>query len=156
LIVGSMYYYFATSSMSDPWSIVSMISYWGLCMMAALYAVFGYKKKAALYFKLFCWTFVLHDLIAVVLLVRIMDTLGIIMLAMSFFIIAVIAVTLNLGKRNSYILAIANILLFVVMLVRNIIGGFPFSAPLSAILASVILLVMVFAKYRDKDARGTE
>lgn len=126
-------------------------------MFAALYFMLGYKKNSAIYYKMFVWSYAV-GMGVLVLLMEGKPLVFIISSLINYGILFVLAVGKDLGKVRSYILCILGLLLetLSVILFIRIFGTQYISCMSSKVLLSILLLVMIYAKYADKDSRGTK
>ena len=123
---------------------------------ALLYCATGYKKSSAGYFNLFIYLYT-----AVVFATSLFIRTGPIFLSVfsiiSFGILCVLAIAKDVGKKKSFVLCGLNMFLAIIRIIAYFIttGQFP-GGMFGNLLLAGILGLMVYAKYADKTARGTE
>ena len=123
-----------------------------LASIAALvYCLAGYKKEASIFFKTFVYLFVFYAFVTTFMGASQLFTV------IEFGLLCALALSFNLGKTRSYIYTG---LLIICSIVKNIIlavdmGLSSANASVSEFLLVIILGIMVYAKYQDKAARGT-
>ena len=157
-----------TSEGTDTFLRVSGIFGCVALVAAFYYIVMGYSKDQAWAFKYFvgCSTFsVLFDLIGISSYEN--CTLPIAMIAVGFGLMIVIALGKDLGKRNSLLIGILMMVVFVIAAVSISIlwpatqngesqeGTIALVRILSDFVQSIILVELTFAKYIDKENRKT-
>ena len=126
-----------------------------LALTAALfYCLLGYSKPASPFFKIFLYLFTFYSFITAIYdvnyLLQVIDII-------QFGLICGLSLSINLGKTRSYIYTA---LFIVCAIVSNIIFTVESHTGLSASIISELVLmmilgIMVYAKYQDKAARGT-
>lgn len=125
-------------------------------LFAALYFMMGFKKDAAPYYKLFAWMFAISTCVFV-LAVRTMPIVFVIIGLINYAILSILAVAKDLGKKKSFILCIISIVVSAAAIVLFcILNAGSVITMASKLLLSVLLFVMVNAKYADKGIRGTK
>lgn len=157
---------------SDESGILLKIS--SLCALAALlfagyYIISGYTKDAAKFYKSFAFLFAVSQLSAMICSLF-ESTLNIVDITCYFFGLAFIVLMIfkkNLGKKVSLILCGIIIILCVISLSiaiqtatgidlgDNLLGTLTTARGVIQILLGVLFGIMTYAKYLDKDARGT-
>lgn len=124
-------------------------------MFALFYVSMGYKKNAALAYKLFLWVF------AVALLARIACTSSRVvatLAAVGLVFIVVLATYQNLGNAKSTWIGLGLMATQLACLIINIVlkvGPLSIVVAVDFLILSVVTWVLIFAKYADKEARGT-
>ena len=134
-------------------------------IMGAFYFAHGYQKNAAIFMKAFTILYTLSLLITLVVMVD-TDTISklyVTLIAISFGMMCVLVIGRDLGKKKSYILSIIVFaLMFISFIVATIVGAGTATGRAALVLCggpvllSLMLLMMMGAKYADKDARGTK
>ncbi len=126
-------------------------------VLAAFYCLSGYQKPSAKYFKAVSISFLIVSAIALGLAFKNSQLFDFIFMMIIFGCLSVFSVAKDLGKRRSLFMAGLMILCF---LISSVIFAVTWSSVLSPIstnlLLSVIFFIMVIAKYKDKEARGTK
>lgn len=125
-------------------------------IVAAIYCLAGYKKSAAVFFKVVVSLYAAITFVAV-LLVHEGPLFLTVISTLAFGILCVFAVAKDLGKTKSYVLCWLNIVLAALRVVLYVIveGQLP-GGLFSNLLLAVILGIMMYAKYADKAARAAE
>ncbi len=132
-----------------------------LAMLAAAYYMLGgYSKNAAKYYKVFAAFAALSGLVTLISsCVSGIGALFVIIDAIVFAIILYMTFSLNQGKKRSYVFCGIAVALRVIGLVAFLIvgnaTGVVVTRYVSYIILACLLGIMTFAKYVDKDARGT-
>ncbi len=158
LLLGAMGNYIVCTLDAGPKMLFSCIMVIITSVFAWVYCVTGYKKNRAAYFKYFCYALLLMFLIGGWALNESIPALLMCLRTISFGSLAVIAFALDLGKAKSTIFSL-------IMVVSSLIelGHFLFAVQETLIPAvfidvvmSIIMFIMVKAKYADKKRRGTK
>jgi len=133
-------------------------------LLAVCYCITGYEKTSALFFK----AVVISRLVFSAMMIILMTagafeytkaltgvTVGCDLIV--FGCMAVFAVALNIGKERSVTMAVIMVIATVVPAILIPISGKTggIGIGINKVLSAVIFLIMVIAKYRDKEARGT-
>lgn len=127
---------------------------------AFLYVLVGYRKEGNLFFRLFAWSLVLKEAAAITntAMNETVPAISFILMLICFACAILIAVSLNLGKTKSYILAALYVFVSVICLITVISGGYwpviTFNG--TRLLLAIVMGIMIYEKYRDKTERGTE
>lgn len=129
-------------------------------LSAIVYCIYGYKKNAASYFKAFITFFALSRLPLIYTRVKMGGRVDRILLeAVVFAMLCILSIAKDLGKSKSILIAINNFLLTSHVTVTNIITNnklnYLYGSIISTIL-SLILILMILAKYYDKQERGSK
>ena len=126
-----------------------------LVLVAALfYCLLGYSKPASPFFKIFLYLFTFYAFVSAVFSAQyLIQFVSII----QFGILCALSLSINLGKKRSYIYTM---LFIACAIIKNIIFAVGGPSGISANLISELILmmilgIMVYAKYQDKAARGT-
>lgn len=132
------------------------------CFYALTYCFKGYSKNVASTYKIFSITYCISCMLPIFLVAKTYQA-GIasaIVLALHLIVFActsIFAFAKDLGKKKSYTLAA------IVLACTLINSGFGIAASTPFILGmcgkvilSIVFLIMVYAKYQDKTARGTK
>lgn len=126
-----------------------------IALIAALfYFLFGYKKKAAVFYKAFVHSFALSCFIATL----VSNNIGIFYAAVAvanFGVICLLAFGKDLGRKQSFILAGIKLALDLLNTIVYAISSHLSVMMCGTVLLSVLLGITVYAKYTDKAARGT-
>jgi len=133
-------------------------------ILAVFYCLSGYKKSSAVLFKSVVFTRWIASAVALYLQYQSAETSAFTntsyLLALVFFAcLSVFAIAKDIGKPRSITMAIIMICVPVIETIYLIalVGFNPaIFRFLSYILLSIIFLLMVYAKYKDKEARGTK
>ncbi len=138
----------------DSLMILSLIS-------IAVYCVFGYTKKAALFYKLFICVFAISKLVNIYGLSAAKFGPDVMMPASIIFgMLCILGFATDLGKTKSLIFGFIALLTSVIELIICVVNraeGFVGVVPAIANTAiCAVLLLMIFAKYYDKAERGTK
>lgn len=129
-------------------------------VFALFYSVLGYRKFAAVFFRAFLLSYAVTTLVMCVALSQVSNT-NILALVCNIIIFAGLCVLLiaeNLGKQKSFVISSLITGLTVVSPLINVIarGFYIESVPqFCMIVFAFIAGIMVYAKYVDKEERGT-
>lgn len=141
-----------------------------LALLASLvYLFFGYGKDGSLYFRLFLSALVISDLMGIVSnaapYYSEYPSVIYALVALPACLSLVLAVAENLGKTKSYVLAGGVLACRLLLLLFTLTGFFPAYSykidtvfllrSISLTVLAAVLCLMVYAKYRDKAARGS-
>ena len=126
-----------------------------LALVAALiYCLLGYRKNASLFFKIFLYLFMIHIFVDAIdvnapYLVQCICVI-------QFGLICALSLSINLGKTRSYIYTLSLIICVIAKIIVFLIGLSELSSgSISELILMMIMGIMVYAKYQDKAARGT-
>lgn len=129
-----------------------------------IYFIKGYKKNAAKYFKGYVWIAVIADMFATIVGISEVPSYFIkIIWASSLVFLVILATGKDLGRENSFTLAILIFLCKFILLVSAVLNstilGVAYIPVVLDIVAQLILTItttlMVCGKYLDKASRGT-
>lgn len=159
LVVGVILdiYLSVTVLKNDQTALVTSIALACACCFGILYAVYGYKKDVATYALWFygvfaiavaskLWFLKAHDGIFLPTVV-------------SFACLAVLAIARDLGKSKSMTLCVVNLIAAVALPVYYLMNGIDVYYVLVFVteaILSVVLLIMMYAKYQDKASRDSK
>ena len=152
----------ALDELAAPVSLVRVVFEMIAIASAFFYAVYGYKKDAAKYYKAFLIALGLAKLAMVIVSVIESGVLGTgfgvstVLFAVSFVLAAVLAFVKDLGKTKSLCAVAA---MFVIDLVNEVILLVKFADVFNAVIVlavSIITVEFVIAKYIDKAERGSK
>lgn len=152
-------------------SVLQSVNLWvnvAALLSSLVYLVLGYKKNAAVFYKLFASAFALSQFVSILSLAKENNYLGLSCYAVLFALILMLALVADMGKKKTFIICFIILILGVFLLVINF-----FSSPgniintgdwllklvcsFSVIVMAAVMWLMATAKYLDKDARkGTE
>lgn len=136
-------------------------------LVAAFYVFKGYTKTAAVCFKLFTVAFALSLVLSILGAAKV-SIIPALCEAVALVLVILIALKKDFGKSNSFsvcgliaILAIANIIEVVklnpgVKLSGNDYGSLVLGRAIAQFLLSYLFGIMTYAKYLDKESRGTK
>lgn len=172
IFLGICFYVYSISKLSTVYDNITDIVVSLLQSVSAMLALFsgfiyfikGYKKNAAAYFKGYVWVAVIADMFATVAgITEVPSYLIKIVWAASLIFLVILATGKDLGRENSFTLAILIFLCKFVILVsatlNSTILGLAFIPVVLDIVAQLILTItttlMVCGKYLDKASRGT-
>lgn len=131
-----------------------------LALLSALfYCLYGYKKDTAIYYRTFMALYAFSEIMRIVTFSSIGNSFKTTLLAIIFGALCVLAEAKDLGKKRS--VAIGSIVfvmsvmlpLYNVFIGKAIWGGI---SKYSDIVLSIILCLMILAKYEDKAERGSK
>jgi len=165
LCVGALAYYVYQVYLIAPFgfslSLLVIIILIATNCVALVYACNGYKKDASIYFLLTaigiaivtaCSLYMYAPYIYESTYILIDFTTALI----GFAVAAIFAVAKNLGKKKSYVLCSFFLLALIIDVVISIpLGWLTVVIYLASAVHRILFCIMVYAKYRDKDARGT-
>ena len=121
-------------------------------IVALAYCLLGYNKKASVFFKAFLYLFALYTFIEAIgsinFITQIANTI-------KFGLLCALSLSINLGKIRSYIYAGLYIVLSTVGNIVFAIQVGSLGNCISELVLMMILGIMIYAKYQDKAARGT-
>lgn len=123
-----------------------------------VYFLKGYGKQAAVFYMVFMAIFAVVSLLTVIAASKKGLPLSVIMEIIVFAVIVVLAVRENTGKKVSLILTTVMMAAQVVHLINTVMNHTSVASVYMAIVLAILAAtagLMVLAKYRDKDARGT-
>ena len=123
-----------------------------------VYFLKGYGKQAAVFYMVFMALFAVISLLTVIAASRKGLPLSVVTEIIVFAVIVVLAVRENTGKKISLLLTSVMMAAQVVHMVYTIVVHTSAAAVYMAIVLAILAAtagLMVLAKYRDKDARGT-
>jgi len=126
------------------------------CCFGLLYAVYGYQKDVATYATWFYGVFAIAEA-SKFYLIKEYD--GILLpTIIAFACLSVLAIAKNLGKEKSRSLCILILVAAICSAGYYLIMGQPVYALIGTteIILSFVLLIMMIAKYKDKEARGSK
>ncbi len=127
--------------------------------LATCYCLTGYKKSAAVFFKAVVFARLVACFIYLMYMFTSQQIIPFICALIPAFCLSVFAVANNLGKTRSLIMAVIMIISPIVQYVWFIATGAVQGLSgtfVTSLILSVIFLIMVYAKYKDKEARGTK
>ena len=149
--------------------IVCYIVLFCALVSAALYFLYGCKKDAAKYFKVFIYLFALSSLLRIAGFAERFTIDRALAASIAFGVASVFSMALDLGKKKSMILGLialaANLYLFIRMLIaanfiilmRMIMDGdslISLFESFAYLILACVLNLMLIAKYEDKAERG--
>ena len=135
-------------------------------LMAMVYLIKGYKKDAAIYYHLFMIIFTLSVLADSVFNAKNYDFNYLAITA--YGVLCILCVAENLGKKKSTILGLIVLVCLAASLIMTLIktpgilrGGDAITTQMviregATFTMAIILNIMIIAKYKDKEARGTK
>lgn len=132
---------------------------------ATVYFMDGYKKQSQFFYKGFFAFYAIHLLTGTYGMVMdfepsVMSAAWILLFEVTFANLLMLFIPANLGGKKSEVLAILNMCLWIGFLTFDVITG-KLTSPIYAIrissyvLCSILIVVLVLAKYNDKKERGT-
>ena len=152
----------ALEELALPVSLVRIAFQMIAIAFAFFYAVYGYKKNVARYYKEFLIVLGASRLVMVIVGIIEAKALGIgvgvstVLFAVSFVLAAILAFVKDLGKTKSLCAVLAMLVLDVVNEVILLVKfGDVFSAVI-VLAVSFVAVEFVFAKYADKAERGSK
>jgi len=130
-------------------------------LFAFAYCFVGYKKNGNLYYRLFCGFLALKEMMAITYigLYENVPAFTFIIFLICYGSYLVMAVAKDLGKEVSLILALVNTVLSAIAFVFVAINAQYISVITynsTRLVLTLVLLIMVYAKYTDKKIRGTK
>ncbi len=151
--------YTELESWNTPVRIIDCIA----CGIALAYCLKGYSKNAAGFFKAFCIAYCVSRVFPIFAIAEsyragnFVYPLILLMHLITFAAMSIFVVAKELGKKKSCVLAG---IIFACTLVNLLpILGTPFYFMIGIItnlILTIVFLIMVYAKYQDKAARGTK
>lgn len=131
-----------------------------VCVFAIYYVVAGCKKEeGSLYFKAFMNLFALAMLIEIANL-KVYTVFSVVLFALSFGALTVLSGAENLGQKKSLklsaVVAISGIAQFITFLKKDAVTTQTWIAIGTYFILALMCILMVYAKYQDKKARGRE
>jgi len=130
-------------------------------IFALAYCFIGYKKKGNLYYRLFSGFLALKEMMAI-MHIGVYETVPgytFIIFTICYGVYLLLAVAKDLGKELSLVLTLVNVILsafsfaYVAMNVQYI-SVITYNS--TRLVLTLVLLIMVYAKYNDKKVRGTK
>jgi len=130
-------------------------------VFAISYCMIGYKKNGNLYFRLFSAFLALKEMAAItwVGVNEEVPAFTFILMLICFACALIIAVAKDLGKKLSYVLVIAYIMVSIFTLTYVLMNTVYFCVVTynaTRLLLALVLGVMIYAKYQDKKDRNTK
>jgi len=130
-------------------------------ILAFAYYFVGYKKKGNLYYRLFSGFLALKEMLAIMYIgvYENVPAYTFIIFTICFGVYLILAVAKDLGKKLSFVLASINIALsafafaYVAMNVKYI-SVITYNS--TRLILTLVLIIMVYVKYNDKEIRGTK
>lgn len=128
-------------------------------VFALIYISFEYKKNVSLFYKLFIGFYTVSQLFKFPSAIKMGGLFEVILIAITFGMLCVLLIALNLGKWKSLSLACVVVVCSVCHLVKMFVSPTGKNAMnlggIAYFVLSVVLLMVILAKYIDKDERGT-
>ena len=162
----ALFSFIKTSSTYPFLANLSVISLMAALIIGLIYAVLGYKKQDAKYYKTSMWAYLIS---ASLHFVCIISSLTMLPGYAFLYVIALILITMlatcnDLGKQKSYIVAVGLVLCKIITFLVDLFAGFNpetielgvISNSLTYIMLAGNAMLMVAGKYVDKDARGAK
>ena len=129
-------------------------------LFAGFYITLGYRKDAAMYYKIFGIIYIVNSVIELIAcLLNTFTVIDIIFIVLSIAGIAVLTFVKDLGKKRSFIICAILVILQIVCTVLVFLEGDPFVVIINSFMGidlACLLGIMTFAKYLDKAERGTK
>lgn len=166
---------YVCTSGSGTYFIVSAVVEFLALVFSVLYYVFGFRKDAAKFYKLFMLFYASTYLVELLAAIIGKSELSVLTDASTTIIFSMIlygntlllAVSKDLGKKASLGLCIAGVVCYALPLAGCAVPGFmPFDTPVlwlsclilfaSHFVLALNALIMTLAKYKDKEMRGTK
>ena len=124
-----------------------------LALIAALiYCLLGYRKKASPFFKIFLYLFMLHTFAYAIAINPPYFVQCICVI--QFGLICALSLSINLGKTRSYVYTLLFMACAIAKIIKLSIVPSAYGS-VSELILIMIFGIMVYAKYQDKAARGT-
>jgi len=157
LVIVSLIYYVSFSIANHNFaSIVAAVIYCCASACAFIYCLFGYKKDNAKFFKIYAIAFAAHHLQHVFMAAMVHTGVVAICHAIGFGVVLVLIMALDLGKKKSYGLAIADMIVSAIPFFVALFDGLQPIGCLPTLTLSIVLMIMVAGKYSDKAKRGSK
>lgn len=126
---------------------------------AFVYICSGFKKSMAVYYKASLILCSINGLLSIVASNSSSSVLAFVCNVLCYLVLIVLITCENIGKRNSYILCAINVVLRIVamFIVVKYFGSSTYQTriALSQLALALMVAIATFAKYIDKDNRGT-
>ena len=132
---------------------------------AVVYCTYGYQKKASVFYKVFFLFYAIHLLTGTYGMVvdfngSLLAAITVLAFAISFANVLMLFILDNLGKKKATVIAVINILIWFGFLLHHFIFrsddiGIYTIRMASYLLSAILTSVLVYAKYADKEERGT-
>lgn len=135
-------------------SILSMIFFIAAIAISVTYCLKNYQKKAAAYYKTAFALYLVANAFCVY--VAFTEQFYLSMVCSLILVVSLLILTFveNLGKVRSVVLAFAILFFSVVEFVTKLLRfGYDNSLFITAIISALIILIMVYTKFEDKEAR---
>jgi len=126
------------------------------CIFSMLYCLYGYKKDAAKYFKMFCVSFSISLIVRTILNIEQGDIAGAILAAIAVICLLILAFAKDLGKTKSYTLCGITFAVLIANVIVQAVSGKALTGAVSRLIIGLTLAVMIHAKYKDKESRGSK
>jgi len=130
-------------------------------VFALIYLFMEYQKSASIFYKLFAVSLVLKEAAAItnIAINEEVPAIAFILVLICYTCVTLLAVSLDLGKIKSYviecILCIASAISLVYVMISSTYSGIiVYNA--TRLLLAVVFGIMIYAKYQDKEIRGTK
>jgi len=146
-------------SSEDPFGVnLNYIAFLNIiaCTPAIYYCLSNHEKTAGKAYIVFCAVYAVTELLKLFLRGQSGISIVVITPALVFASLVVLCLAKDLGKKKSYILALLVVALSVVDLIYVIVNSYDAIMYMSQnIILSICLFMMVYAKYKDKELRGS-
>lgn len=137
-------------------SILSMIFLIAAIAFSVIYCLKNYQKNAATYYKTGFALFLIANAICVYVTITERFYLGTACSVIVVVSLLIITFTKDLGKVRTFVLAFAILFCSVVEFLAKLLRfGYDNSLFIIAVISALIILIMVYTKYEDKEARYT-
>jgi len=150
-------------TMADSWNIPLRIIDTIACILALFYCMKGYSKNAAVYFNAFCIAYCISLMIPIFLVAGMYEagsfipTVALALRLVTFACAGIFVVASDLGKKKSYILAGIMLACSLILIVfAKGMGTNVYLGMIGKNALAIVFSIMVYAKYKDKEARGTK
>jgi len=126
------------------------------CCFGLLYAVYGYQKDVATYAKWFYGVFAIAEASKFYMLKEANDVI-LLPTIIAFACLSVFAIAKDLGKEKSKSLCLTTLVCAIASPVYYLVMGNQDFAlvTVTEVILAFVLTIMIFAKYKDKEARGS-
>lgn len=135
-------------------SILSMIFFIAAIAFSVIYCLKNYQKKAAANYKMAFVLYLIANAICVYVNFTEQFYLGVACSAIVVVGLSILAFVKDFGKVRTFVVAFAILFFSVIEFVAKLLRfGYDNSLFITAILSALIMLIIVYTKYKDKEAR---
>ncbi len=143
----------------NPYVFVNIVFYVLAILSAVFYCLYGYKKSAAKFFFLTTVFMLLTEFTAVIVNVSYTEVLPAVFGVVACCCLSVLSFSKDLGKTKSFAFSWIVACVYLLNTINFVINwgtAYLVTIAFNNLSIAVIFLLMVYAKYQDKAARGTK